>query len=483
MVATEIAHAESESSFKLLEATTTTNGGPALEDDVGGSVWSAKQDTFPPKPSLATVEPIPEAQKSMHVEAVLPAVAPAEQAKKKPVKGKIADKLKAFEAAKNEPMPPPPPPASADLIPPPPPPAPVELIQPKDKSRDFTGLPGSFPVEDEEDPNEIIEVIDLAPPKSKKSSSKRSSKVIADDMMAIPIPPPPPAVPDVPMILPPEVKKEGKKERVKISRDAGSSWGAWTTSGSREKDKKSSSKSKSTEESRRERRERSPEKQDKLSSQGSSSDKAERGEKKDKDLDAVVKPKMASVFASTPPISRSGTTRDKRHKEGRSSRRPSIDVNSGMISPPEDIPDMSSKAAKILGVAEGFGLGRSDSKRKQNRPAGEEDFPIVDVRDAVPSPEKPSRRRPSKVSIFEWEPKVLIQYNKLINTLHRHMHAMMTPCLRWPTRRRCQACDVQTLPVRPRRDSAVSLEGSCPVPNRSRHANEQCTTPMAKTRV
>lgn len=393
-------HAESSSSSKLLEATTSVGGGTAAKDDDDAVAWPGWKDTFSSTPSKAPVELSREPQDDDIGTSVPTALSPAaEPMKRKSVVrgGKIADRLKAFEAAKNEPAPPPPPPAPAvpaDLTPPPP--APEAKV--RRTSKQITEIPGSFPTEDEEHPDDIIEVIDMSPPKSKKSS-KKSSKSKSEDV-PIPIPPPPPAVPDAPISSPPleVIRKESKKERPKINRDGGSSWGMWTASTSREKEKKSPSKSKPAE-APKERKSRSPEKEEKLSSKGSSSDKAERAEKKEKHKDVSGRPKVTSVFASTPPISRSMSTREKRHKEGRSSRRPSIDVDSGLVSPPpEEMPEVNSKAAKILGIGEGIGLGRSSSKRKKSlRPAEDDDIVMVGANDVEPSPEKPSRRRPSKV--------------------------------------------------------------------------------------
>lgn len=389
--AAEIAHAESSSSYKLLEATTRASGGTTdkARDDVatGGAGSSARNDT------LSSCSQPPVVEQANHV-VQHDEPPPAEPMKRKSgvPKSKIADRLKAFEAV---PPPPPPPPPLA---------APVEEIKTKRKSKKVD-IPGSFPDEyDEGHPDDIIEVIEM-PVRSKKSSSKKSSRVKADDA-PIPIPPPPPAVPDAPISPLPEVKKEGKKERPKINREGGSSWGTWTASTPRDKDKKTS-KSKSMENPKTARKEQSPEKEGQLSAKESSSDKAERAEKRNKDKDKskdmakdvdTPRPKLKSIFASTPPISRSASTRDKRHKEGRSSRRPSVDITSSLASPPsEEMPEEGSKAAKVLGIGASIGLGRSTSKRKNSsRPAEDEDIVIVDAADAE-SPEKSSRRRASKV--------------------------------------------------------------------------------------
>ncbi|KAJ4422880.1 hypothetical protein N0V82_002405 [Gnomoniopsis sp. IMI 355080] len=385
--AAEIAHAESSSSCKLLEAATPVIRGGTndkAKDVLITGGWFSTQNDAVLSPSQPLV--VEQANGGTQYDEPTPPVEPMKRTSGVS-KSKIADRLKAFEA-----VPPPPPPAPADLIPPPPPPpaAPVEESKSKRKSKKVD-IPGSFPDEYEEGhPDDIIEVIEM-PVRTKKSSSKKSSKA-KSDAVPIPIPPPPPAVPDAPILPPLEAKKETKKERPKINRDGGSSWGTWTAT-TPQKDKKASSKSKSADEPKKARKERSPEKEDKLSSKGSSSDKAERSAKKEKDME-TSRPKLKSVFASTPPISRSTSTREKRHKEGRSSRRPSIDVASGQVSPPpEEMPEVGSKAAKILGI----GLGRSASKRKNSlRPAEDEDIVMVGATDAE-SPEKSSRRRTSKV--------------------------------------------------------------------------------------
>ncbi|KAI3397947.1 hypothetical protein diail_10023, partial [Diaporthe ilicicola] len=393
----------------LLEATTSHSA--AVENtaskDVVVDAWSAWQDTFPlsrtrPETHLGGRADQHDLDSGLSVPAS--PSSPTLMKSRKSVGGKIADRLKAFEAT----IPPPPPaPASENIPPPPPPPVePVEDAKKKKKSKSRAAeIPGSFPVEEDEQlPDDIVEVIDMSPPKSKKSK-KSKSKSTDDAILVPPPPPPPPAVPDAPLSPPPEVvveskkegKKEGKKERAKINRDGSSSWGMWSASTPSGKERKSS-KSKAPEESRREKKSRSPEKEEKLSAPGSSSDKAERSERaKDMAKETPVRPKLTSVFNSTPPISRSMSTREKRHKESKSSRRSSFDVPSDIVSPPpeDEVPAMSSKAAKILGVGIGDALGRSSSKRKKSsRPAEEDDIVMVGANDAAePSPEKSSRRR------------------------------------------------------------------------------------------
>ncbi|KAJ0115486.1 hypothetical protein J7T55_012766 [Diaporthe amygdali] len=392
----------------LLEATTSHRATVenSASKDVVVDAWSAWQDTYP----LSRSRPETHFGGDFHHHDLdngpsVPASPPSPTLMKgrKSVGGKIADRLKAFEAT----IPPPPPAPVAVDFPPPPPPPPVEPVAPpaedgkkKKKSKSKAAeIPGSFPVEEDEQlPDDIVEVIDMSPPKSKKGKKAKSK---TEDAIAVPPPPPPPpAVPDAPLSPPPEtaaeLKREGKKERAKINRDGGSSWGMWSAS-TPSKEKKPS-KSKAPEEPKREKKSRSPEKEERLSAPGSSSDKAERSERvKDMAKETPVRPKLMSVFNSTPPISRSMSTREKRHKEGKSSRRSSFDTPSGIVSPPpeDEVPTMSSKAAKILGVGIGDALGRSSSKRKKSsKPFEEDDIVMVGANDAAePSPEKSSRRR------------------------------------------------------------------------------------------
>ena len=196
---------------------------------------------------------------------------------------------------------------------------------------------------------------------------------------------------------PPPEPKSSKKDRPKINRE-GSSWGAWTATPSKD-EKKSSSKSKSKDKEKEREKEKessskkkkSAEKEDKSSSKGSSSDKGERSERH---KSTPKPPRTPSVFTSIPPLSRSASTRDKRASiSGKSSsRRHSVDMTNGIVSPPpEMVPEMSSKAAKILGV------GGSASKRKpKQRVDDDDDIVMVGVADATPVPDKSDRRR-SKV--------------------------------------------------------------------------------------
>ncbi|CRK42957.1 hypothetical protein BN1723_019081, partial [Verticillium longisporum] len=230
---------------------------------------------------------------------------------------KLADRLKAFEAPVEEPEV-----EEAPLAPPPPPePTREEKTRSKrDKDRSLvepveeashprkhkSELPGSFP----EDDDEIVGIIDMSPgKKSSKKSKKRSKEDVPPE--APPPPPPPPAVPDAPQPLtpPPEDAKPLKKERTKINCEGSASWGMWNaaTPATRDKEREKEKRPSRTTSERKSRR--SPtEKEEKGSSKGSASDKAERV---DRAREAPGRPKLMSMF-STPPVSRSTSTRDKR---------------------------------------------------------------------------------------------------------------------------------------------------------------------------
>ena len=330
---------------------------------------------------------------------------------RKPVGGKIADRLKAFgesvepddfPSALPPPPPPPPPPAAW-------PDAPLSKEDKKKSSKKSKGiviedtprttksdLPGSFP----EDEDEIVEIIDMAPPKSSKKSKKASSSSKIVEPPAPPPPPPPPFVPmpptDGPPTPPPE-PKSSKKERPKINRE-GSSWGAWSATPVKEEKKPSSkpkTKEKEKEKESSSKKKKSAEKEDKSSSKGSTSDK----ERSDRPKSTPKPPRTPNVLTSIPPLSRSTSTRDKRPSmSGKSSsRRHSADMTNGIASPPpEMMPEMSSKAAKILGV------GGSASKRKPKRVDDDDDIVMVGVADATPARDMSHRR--SKVCTAPFHP-------------------------------------------------------------------------------
>lgn len=316
---------------------------------------------------------------------------------RKAVGGKIADKLKTFEAATEE--------AAVDLAPPPPPPpsAPASVkgeksakssskTLPKDiegaeresstskKSHKSSELPGSFPVDNGED---AIAKILYQTPEEKKKSKKSKTKETT---------PPPPPVPDAPIadgpLTPPPTLRSTKGLRPKIN-DEGASWARWSAAPAPQKDERkgdknlSSSKSKSEKTSKRS--------SDKHSAKDSGSDKADRNEKHEK---ADSKARIPSTFTSMPPISRSMSTREKEKRtSGRSaSRRHSIDTRDLATPPPPELgPEVSSKAAKILG------FNRSSSMRKPRRSPENDDAFANGARDTDVGATRREKRRSRKV--------------------------------------------------------------------------------------
>jgi hypothetical protein len=354
---------------------------------------------------------------------------------KKAVGGKIADRLKAFEPPKDAVVPPPsPPPVS-------PPkeekdkkksslsksPATTskststkkdrEVVEeksasPKKSSSKSKELPGSFP---DDEPIDILDMpIDKKSSKKSKTATKESAspkevKAKSEPVVAAPLTPPP-------------EPKSSKKERPKVVRDGGSSWGSWGATPrkdekEKEKDKKSSKsrkpddsppkdekKSKDSE-LKRSKSARKPSEKD--SSKDSSSDKAE------KESRPPVSRGLSAMFGTATPLARSKSVTERRSSmSGKtSSRRQSVADGSGIISPP---PEMSAKAAKLLGVTPGK-LARSKSER-QSKPRGilsplpqfsdksnfnieEDDDEDLIMIDAI-NPEKSSRDRKGKSKVF-----------------------------------------------------------------------------------
>lgn len=123
-------------------------------------------------------------------------------------------------------------------------------VEEKQASKDF--IPGSFPTEGLEE--DLLS--DLAAPPVKKKTSKESSKLSKaskesarsqkeqlkmEELLAFDPPTPPPEVPEVPVVPdtpeapstpPPEpvAAKPAKKERARVVRDEGASWGFWGAS-------------------------------------------------------------------------------------------------------------------------------------------------------------------------------------------------------------------------------------------------------------
>lgn len=356
---------------------------------------------------------------------------------KKPVGGKIADRLKAFESAKE------------DIPPPPPPPPPTPPKEEKDKKKSSLSktatstskstskkekeiveetpvplkkttsktkeVPGSFPEDD------LIEIVDMPIDKKSSKKSKSATKEKEVPKKAPEEVPEVKSTPESPPTPPPE-PKSSKKERPKVVRDGGSSWGTWGAATpkkdekEKEKEKKSSKdrkasdsppkdekKSKDTD-LKRSKSSKKPSEKEESSSKGSSSDKA--------DSRPPVSRGLSSMFGAAPPLSRSKSVTERRSSTSgkTSSRRPSIAEGTGLMSPP---PEMSSKAARMLGVTPGK-LARSKSE-KQSKSRGmfslsplradiangiqdvDDDDDIIMVDAASPDKSSRDRKKKSKV--------------------------------------------------------------------------------------
>ena len=241
-------------------------------------------------------------------------------------------------------------------------PPPVE--EPKESRESF--VPGSFPEEPEP------EVADAPAPTTDKKSAKKSKKsekpVKMDPVVQAPMPPSPPTPP-------PEASpaKTAKKERATVVRaDGAASWGFWGAAPKKDVKKPSKAKddadpvpekkpaigrSKST---------RTPREMEKASSKSSGSDKDKRAESRPKASRGMS---FSGFFMGGPPpvrsksVKRSGTTTPR----GTTSRRQSVNLeDSGMLSPPpDDAPEFSSKAAKLMGTGPPKMSRRQSTKGKE----------------------------------------------------------------------------------------------------------------------
>ena len=303
---------------------------------------------------------------------------------KKPVAGKIADRLKAFESPKDAAAPPPPPPPPAPPTPPEEdkkksissksPKSPLVSKKAKDsvddksvapkKSSKPKAVPGSFPTDAVDD--ELIDIvempIDKKPSKKSKSPSKEKEALIEEVEPAAPPTPPP--------------ESKSKKERPRVVRD-GSSWGAWGAAP--RKEEKRPSKERKTDDSpaKELKEEKRPKDSDVKRSKSSrkpsdKDDKVSKNSSSDKDDRPPKSRGLSAMFGSAPPLSRSKSVSERRTStSGRtSSRRQSAVLDgAGIMSPPpddaKDPPEMSAKAARMLGVTPGkLARGKSESKTK-----------------------------------------------------------------------------------------------------------------------
>ena len=280
-----------------------------------------------------------------------------------------------------------------------------DLSPPADHSKTSNdSVPGSFPSEAADD--DIMDVVDLYPVDSKPSKKNAKSKkepIMADmkestmadmeeptmadmeeptmaDMLVEAPPPPAPLAPPTP---PPEPvsSKPVKKERARVVRDDGAgSWGFW---GSPKKDVKKERKPKDVADIA------PPTPKEKVSPPGLTRSKStktpkekerevEKSSGSEKGKKAVPKPAKArgmgfvGMFGASPaPPKTKSTGRPSTAIPKSTSRRESVDVGAvgNPSPPPDDLPEMNGKAAKVMGMRSGK-LGRKESTRGKQKASG-----------------------------------------------------------------------------------------------------------------
>ena len=358
-----------------------------------------------PEPILADEPPPPP-----------PAAAVSAMNKSLPLKSKVggkpsvADKIKALEKEKekkSEPIPPPPapepePPPKAEL----PPKKSNNIAKAKtetasksvatSKKKDISpepakekaskeSVPGSFPSEGADD--DIVDIIDLKPPEKKinKKAKQAAEKAKMDSMIVdLPAPPSPPA-PPAPPTPPPEpvATKPVKKERARVVRGEGvSSWGIWGAAPKKEVKKEKAPKAEADIGSPPSKPKASPpamvrskstkvsngKDAEKTSSKSSGSDKPAKSDAR------PPKPRglsFSQLLMGGPSPARTKSTRRSSYAVPKSSsRRQSIDADAvGLMSPPpDDQPEVSTKAAKLMGMGSGKIDRKVSTKGKQKTP-------------------------------------------------------------------------------------------------------------------
>lgn len=323
----------------------------------------------------------------------------------------VSEKIKALEKEKekkSEPVPPPPPPP-----PPPEPEAPPKADTPPKKSSTFPkakpiaaskgagaskkkdispepasdkaskeSVPGSFPSEGADD--DIVDVIDLGPiDKKVNKKAKKGAEKAKMDTMIVDVPAPPsPQTPPAPPTPPPEptAAKPVKKERARVVRGEGaSSWGFWGAAPKKEVKKEKAVKDDVDGVSPPAKSKASPpamvrskstkivtgKETEKSSSKSSGSDKATKPEARPSKSRGMS---FSQLLMGGPSPARTKSTRRSSNPVPKtSSRRPSTDVGAiGLNSPPPDEqPEVSAKAAKVMGMRAGKMDRRPSTKGKQ----------------------------------------------------------------------------------------------------------------------
>ena len=250
----------------------------------------------------------------------------------------------------------------------------------KKKASKEEAVPGSFPGEGmDDDFNNLDELLhDEAP--LEKQESKKSAKSTKDSKLTSKTRDTPES--KRPPTPPPETKEEkpAKKERPRIAKEGGaSSWGLWGPAPPKKKETKSKddadvslpAKKAATPGFTRSKSTRTAKEKDKATvksdSKSSDSDKPKKMESR------PPKSRGSSFGALFGPPTRTKSVRKNSTAasgpKSASSRRQSVDVDAtGLPSPPdEEAPDMSSKAAKMMGTAK---LDRRASTRGKQKASG-----------------------------------------------------------------------------------------------------------------
>lgn len=265
-------------------------------------------------------------------------------------------------------------------------------------------VPGSFPAEGADD--DIVDVITV--PVVKKSSRKNAKPKKAPamdpiDLMDLEVvpefenssrpgvsensrPPTPPPAPEAPPTPPPEpvASKPAKKERARVVRDEGaSSWGFWGAGPKKgvkkevkakddadlpspfSREKPGLTRSKTTKVGKEKETEKS-------SGKSSGSDKEKKPESRPSKSRGSS---FGGLFGGPPPARPRPIRRPSVANPKNASRRQSMDIDAlGLPSPPmDDTPEMSSKAATLMGTNSGK-LGRKESVRGKPKASGKHDL-------------------------------------------------------------------------------------------------------------
>ncbi|KAI9782700.1 MAG: hypothetical protein M1839_004687 [Geoglossum umbratile] len=287
----------------------------------------------------------------------------------------------------------------------------VEANPEPDLASESISIPGSFPSETANDDYNFV-MAGAAPAALGKKKAKKGKKGIVDVdterevnrepdpelkpkvVKAQPPPAPPEPLPPVPSAAEPEVPKP--KQRARIIRDNNDmSWGFWGVP-NKKKDTKPKEVAPTTEPSEsshqkvknaapvlaRTKSTKKPTENEveKSSTKSSSSDKASQPETRPSTSEKPGRPSHARKMSflellSAPPPSKSKTPRRSSATNAGPQRQPML-VEPPFPTPPleivSDVPEMSTKAAKILGTApqKEVALARKESKRRKDKPPG-----------------------------------------------------------------------------------------------------------------